>query len=71
LDKTYITRNLRLNQFRSETMKYITKTGPYATSDNVVRFNNFVKIIENMREQQILEEYTPNQNIEVKNTTFV
>ena len=71
LDKTYITRNLRLNQFRSETMKYITKTGPYASGDNAVRFNNFVKIIENMREQQILEEYTPNQNIEMKNTTFV
>jgi hypothetical protein len=71
LDKTYITRNLRLNQFRSEAMKYITKTGTYAIDDKNIRFNNFVKNVENMREQQILEEYTPHQNMEINDTTYV
>lgn len=71
LDKTYITRNLRLNQFRSEAMKYITRTGKYDT-DQGRAFHLFVQNIERLREQQIYEEYTPQNNNDLtQNTTFV
>lgn len=72
LDKTYITRNLRLNQFRSEAMKYITKSARYAINDENQAFHLFVQNIERLREQQILEEYTPQNNSDItNNATYV
>jgi hypothetical protein len=64
LDKTYITRNLRLNQYRMEVMKYITKSGKYTIEDDIERFNCFVNNIERIKEYQMLEEYTPQQKSE-------
>lgn len=61
LDRTYITRNIRLNQFKSEAMKYITNTGKYKTMEESNKFTTFVRVIETFRQQQIYEEYT-NQN---------
>lgn len=59
LDKTYITRNLRLNQFKSEIMKYLTASDIYNIIDNESRFRTLVKNIEIIKRQQVLEEYTP------------
>lgn len=80
LDKTYITRNLRLNQFKSEIMKYLTSADIYNINDASVRFRTLVKNIEMIKRQQVLEEYTPqheqlneDSRIEhtVNNTSFV
>ena len=59
LDKTYITRNLRLNQFKSEIMKYLSSADIYNIEDVNVRFRTLVRNIEIIKRQQILEEYTP------------
>lgn len=61
LDKSYITRNLRVNQFRSEAMKYITRTEEYAGKTDKKMFSIFVKNIENMRRIQINEEYNSSE----------
>jgi hypothetical protein len=78
LDKTYITRNLRLNQFKSEIMKYLTSSDIYNIVDTDLRFRTLVTNIEMIKRYQVLEEYTPqhehqNENNEriVNNTTFV
>ena len=73
LDKTYITRNLRLNQFKSEGFMFLTKTGDYDIEDENLRFRIFVRNIEKIRREQILEEYTPHQesNQEHNNFTMV
>ena len=73
LDKTYITRNLRLNQFKSEGLMFLTKSGDYSIPDEDERFRVFVKNIEKIRKDQILEEYTPHQaeNHEGAQTTLV
>lgn len=77
LDKTYITRNLRLNQFKGEIMKYLTSSDIYNIADTEVRFRTLVRNIEMIKRQQILEEYTPQHeqmnedNRTVNNTSFV
>jgi len=79
LDKTYITRNLRLNQFKSEVMKYLTASDIYNINDTNLRFRMLVKNIEMIKRQQVLEEYTPqhenpgdeNNTQVVNNTSFV
>lgn len=67
LDKTYITRNLRLNQFKSEIMKYITKSDIYDIDDDRTRFRNLVRNIEMIKRQQVLEEYTPQHDQKIEN----
>jgi len=59
LDKTYITRNLRLNQFKSEVIKYLTGSDIYNINDTNIRFRMLVKNIELIKKHQVLEEYTP------------
>ena len=59
LDKTYITRNLRLNQFKSEAMKYLSGADVYNIPDREIRFRTLVKNIEIIKRQQVLEEFTP------------
>lgn len=74
LDKTYITRNLRVNQFRSEAMKYITRTEAYANKTDKKRFSIFVRNIENMRRVQINEEYNSSEgevNINSSNDSVI
>ena len=62
LDKTYITRNIKLNQFKSEGAMFVSKTGPYDISDQQRRFKLFVDNIEALKKKQVLEEYTYQQN---------
>ena len=61
LDKTYITRNIKLNQFKSEGAMFISKTGPYDIEDDTQRFRLFVQNIESLKKKQVLEEYTYQQ----------
>lgn len=59
LDKTYITRNIRLNQLKSEGTKYIACSGAYgdcATRDE--RFRLFTENVERIKAEQTLEEFT-------------
>ena len=63
LDKTYITRNIRVNQLRSEGCMYLSKSGIYKISDDEVRFKEFVNNIEKIKNHQIVEEYTQHQNM--------
>ena len=61
LDKSYITRNIKLNQFKSEGMLYFSKAGIYANENDNERFRIFVSNIEKLKRDQILEEFTQNQ----------
>lgn len=59
LDKTYITRNIRLNQLKSEGTKYLACSGAYAdcaTRDE--RFRLFTENVERIKAEQTLEEFT-------------
>ena len=64
LDQTYISRNLRLNQLRSEGLLYITKTGDYSIDDDEERFCNFVRSIEKLKNLQMHQEFTQNGEFE-------
>ena len=71
IDKIYITRNLMLNQLKSEGIKYINMIGEYEISDNNIRFSLFVNNIEMMKRKQILEEYIPMENKKNINRNFI
>jgi len=61
LDKVHITRNIRLNQFKSEGLYFLTNVEPYNHQDTNKNFKLFVKNIEKLKREQILEEYTQNR----------
>lgn len=61
LDKSFITRNIKLNQFKSEGVLYFSKAGIYATANEKERFRLFVSNIEKLKRDQVLEEFTQNQ----------
>ena len=61
LDKTYVTRHIRLNQFKSEGMLYLSKSGVYNILNADERFRLFVNNIERFKKEQIMEEYTQNR----------
>ena len=61
LDKIYITRNIRLNQFKTEGLYFLTKVEPYNEADQDKNFKLFVKNIEKLKREQIAEEYTQNR----------
>ena len=63
LDKTYITRNIRVNQLRSEGCMYLSKSGIYKIQDDDARFKEFVNNVEKIKNHQIVEEYTQHQNM--------
>lgn len=74
LDKTYISRNVKLNQFKSEGSLYLTKTGIYDIDDNEERFKLFVANIEKLKKEMTLDEYlqngeTSNNQIHLRNRT--
>jgi hypothetical protein len=71
LDKTYVTRNIRLNQFKSEGMLYLSKSGIYNIVNDDERFRLFVKNIEKFKREQIMEEYTQNREEEREQITLV
>lgn len=70
LDKTYISRNIRLNQFKSEGSMYLTKTGVYNIEDSAERFKLFVSNVEKLKREMTLNEYLQNehQNTEGRRT---
>ena len=58
IDKTYITRNIKLDKFKSEGSTYLSQTDKYNIDDSKERFEEFVKNIEALKKQQIMEEFT-------------
>lgn len=78
LDQTYISRNLRLNQLKSEGILFVTKTGDYNIQNVNDRFNKFVDCIEKLKNLQMHQEFIQNAEFErnpgqgrVRNETFV
>lgn len=62
LDKSYISRNIKLNQFKSEGSLYLTKTGIYDIENNEERFKLFVANIEKLKREMTLDEYLQNED---------
>ena len=58
IDKNYITRNIKLDKFKSEGSTYLSQTDKYNIEDDKERFEEFVKNIEALKKQQIMEEFT-------------
>lgn len=59
LDKTYITRNIRLNQLKSEGTRYLACSGAYADcATREERFRLFTDNVERIKAEQTLEEFT-------------
>ena len=59
LDKTYITRNIRLNQLKSEGTRYLACSGAYAQcATRQERFRLFTDNVERIKAEQTLEEFT-------------
>lgn len=59
-DQTCISRILRLNQLRSEGIMYVTKTDVYAHLSDTERFDKFVTAIEKLKNLQLHQEFTQN-----------
>jgi hypothetical protein len=64
LDQTYTSRNLRLNQLKSEGIMFITKTGDYNIINMDIRFEKFVDSIEKLKNLQMHQEFTQNAEFE-------
>lgn len=62
LDKSYISRNIKLNQFKSEGSLYFSKAGIYNIEDDKERFKLFVSNIEKLKKEMIMDEYLQNDN---------
>lgn len=63
LDRTSVTRVLRLNQLKGEGALYLTHAGEYAGLDNArARFKTFAANIERIKREQMLEEYTQHRD---------
>jgi len=62
LDKSYISRNIKLNQFKSEGSLYFSKTGIYNIQDDNERFKLFVSNIEKLKREMIMDEYLQNDD---------
>lgn len=63
IDQTYISRNLRLNQLRSEGIMFISGIGEYNVLDSSERFKKFVINIEKIKNLQMDQEFTQNGQI--------
>ena len=61
LDKSYISRNIKLNQFKSEGSMYFSKTGTYNVEDEMERFRLFVSNVEKLKRDMIMDEYLQNE----------
>ncbi len=70
-DKTYITRNIRLNQFKSEGAQYFSRVGDYESEHDEERFRRFVSNIETLRRNQIQEEYTNEHDLTPSESTIL
>ena len=63
LDQTYISRNLRLNQLRSEGVLYLNSINEYECGDNE-KFRKFIKNVEKIKNSQMQQEFTQNGEFE-------
>ena len=59
-DQTCISRVLRLNQFRTEGILYVTKSDAYRHLSEDDRFDKFVKSVEKLKNLQLHQEFTQN-----------
>ena len=64
LDQTYISRNLRLNQLRSEGIMFLSSVGDYELSDQDQKFRKFVDNVEKIKNMQMYQEFTQNGEFE-------
>ena len=64
LDQTYISRNLRLNQLRSEGIMFITGTDDYAGLTPTQKFNRFTVAVEKLKSLQMQQEFTQSTEFE-------
>lgn len=64
LDQTYISRNLRLNQLRSEGILFITSTAEYNGLSQEAKFKKFVDSIEKIKNLQMHQEFTQNSDFD-------
>ena len=71
LDQTFISRNLRLNQLRSEGIMFISGIGDYVSDDSHECFRKFVANIEKIKNLQMHQEFTQNGEINRENTNFI
>ena len=71
LDQTFISRNLRLNQLRSEGIMFISGIGDYASDDSEECFRKFVANVEKIKNLQMHQEFTQNGEIVRENTNLV
>jgi hypothetical protein len=63
LDRTSVTRVLRLNQLKGEGSLYLTGSGEYAqTACRRERFRLFAANVERIKREQMLEEYTQHRD---------
>ena len=71
LDQTFISRNLRLNQLRSEGIMFISGIGEYASNDSDDCFRAFVTNIEKIKNLQMSQEFTQNGEINRETNNLV
>ena len=71
LDQTYISRNLRLNQLKSEGIMFATKTGHYKTPIIEERFTRFVDSIEKLKNLQMHQEFIQNTEFNRDSRDFI
>ena len=63
LDRTSVTRVLRLNQLKGEGSLYLTGAGEYALAASPrERFRRFAANVERIKREQVLEEYTQHRD---------
>lgn len=63
LDQTFISRNLRLNQLRSEGVMFISNIGDYNLEEKDECFRRFVSNVEKIKNLQMSQEFTQNGEI--------
>lgn len=63
IDQTYIYRNLRLNQLKSEGVMFVSGIGDYKNLNNDQRFEIFVINVEKIKNLQMNQEFTQNDQI--------
>lgn len=67
LDQTFISRNLRLNQLRSEGVMYLSGVGDYNDLNDEQKFVKFVDNVEKIKNMQMHQEFTQNGEFERSN----
>ena len=67
LDQTFISRNLRLNQLRSEGVMYLSSVGDYIDIDDEQKFIKFADNVEKIKNMQMHQEFTQSGEFERSN----